>query len=1272
MWSFALSGRNDFQVKMRGFRIELGEIETAMLQLPDIEESVVVFNKELSGETLVGYFKGQGNLDVEEVKSELTRMLPSYMLPGALVRLESFPLGVNGKIDRGALPLPELDNKPTDYIAPRTKIECQLETMWSSLLGREKPGLHANFFELGGHSLLLTRLNLIIQDEFDIDLSLKQLFAVPVLLDMAKLISLEVNNKLSRDKIVPVQPGETIPLSFSQYRMWLMFQMNNSKGQYNIPAALKLTGQLDVDALEKAINGVIQRHHILRTVYAIDESGEPVQQVLETQFKLGLEDFSSLNSVEQNEAIAKFSSLEAMKPFELTEDLMLRAHLVTLSKNESLLLLTIHHIAADGWSVGILSEEFGELYRAVLEGRESNLLPMKLQYSDYAYWQRNWLKDDVLEKYSGYWDTQLSGIPQLHSLPLDKPRSEVQHYAGSNLNLTISAAVTDKLGALCQQEEATLFMGLQAAFSAFLSRYSNETDIVMGTPIANREQGEIAGLIGFFANTLVLRSDLSDNPNFFQLLKRNKSMLLNAYAHQQTPFEQLVEKYASVSDRNHNPLFQIMLVMQNNAEVEFALPNLEVESQDNNTETAKFDIKLSAIEGEKGEGLMLTWNYDKSLFHGATIEKMASDFEHLLESLVSQPESSVLTVPMMTKSEIKQQLLDWNQTSQPLPDVACIHELFEAEVNNQPDSIAVSYQGTSLTYSALNAKANQLAHYLTTHHGVEHGNLVGLCLSKNLNTLVAILAVLKAGAAYVPLLSDYPAERMSYVIDDTKMKLMICDHTSEIKLSALAKLQLINIESEVVIQAVEQSLEHNLADAAQADSLAYVIYTSGSTGQPKGVLIEHKGAVNLAANLRRDILGEHQSWGWNVSYAFDGSVKGLLAMVSGCRLVVIPDEIKLSGREFIAYLKQESVELVDSTPSMFKALSDDEFTANEIGHFSWILGGESLSHSAWESIAKEVSLTGKRAFNAYGPTEGTVNATWTEIKADQQPHIGKPLGNVEVVVMQQGQLVPTGAIGELYLGGMGIARGYLNQDTLTAKSFIDNPYRKEGMRSERLYRTGDLVKWQSDGSLVFVGRNDDQVKIRGYRIELGEIESKLLQVEGIEQAVVVSQKDHTGEQVLVGYYCANEKLSAQEIKGKLETSLPSFMVPTVLQSVDEFTLTSNGKIDKSCLPKAAVNQVELEYIAPTTDMERELCEIWQEVLNIEKVGIKDNFFLLGGHSLLAAKVKIAIYKHFKVDLRIEDIFVTQDIEELAKLILRLTYSVNDVNQGSEELEEFEW
>ena len=1047
------------------------------------------------------------------------------------------------------------------------------------------------------------------------------------------------------------------PLSPLQEGMMFHHKLNELEDPYVSPTSMVLSDKAAFEKFVDAMTYVVSRHDALRSLILWRQFDTPVQVVCKSnvlaiekiEFEAGTDISLKMSSLTQK----KFHYIDLEKL-----PLIKIHYAVEPSTGKHHVFFLQHHLFVDHISFEVI---YQELY-AYMSGHK-DALEEPTQYCQFIAKVQEQLKGTnqttFFSKYLADFKqpTQLFGTQSFDTQSFDTETADESSNLHQESKTLLSKQTCKQLREISVLQKVSPAAIFHAALAILSYNHTHQSSPCFGTVLLGRMQdGEyLENMVGMTINTLPFRIELK-NVSGLDLIKQSNEILLQLIEFDFLPLSSIK---GQVDIRQDMPLFDTILNYRHTeSESIEQVDNLLGIEKLEGTDKTNFPLSISVDDlGELFEVSAKLNVHDcpksielKNISPKSIIAQLSQILSVLIDVVRDSSVKPILEHQFISKSEIKQQLLDWNQTSQPLPDVACIHELFEAEVNNQPDSIAVSYQGTSLTYSALNAKANQLAHYLTTHHGVEHGNLVGLCLSKNLNTLVAILAVLKAGAAYVPLLSDYPAERMSYVIDDTKMKLMICDHTSEIKLSALAKLQLINIESEVVIQAVEQSLEHNLADAAQADSLAYVIYTSGSTGQPKGVLIEHKGAVNLAANLRRDILGEHQSWGWNVSYAFDGSVKGLLAMASGCRLVVIPDEIKLSGREFIAYLKQESVELVDSTPSMFKALSDDEFTANEIGHFSWILGGESLSHSAWESIAKAVSLTGKRAFNAYGPTEGTVNATWTEIKADQQPHIGKPLGNVEVVVMQQGQLVPTGAIGELYLGGMGIARGYLNQDTLTAKSFIDNPYRKEGMRSERLYRTGDLVKWQSDGSLVFVGRNDDQVKIRGYRIELGEIESKLLQVEGIEQAVVVSQKDHTGEQVLVGYYCANEKLSAQEIKGKLETSLPSFMVPTVLQSVDEFTLTSNGKIDKSCLPKAAVNQVELEYIAPTTDMERELCEIWQEVLNIEKVGIKDNFFLLGGHSLLLTRMTAQIRKQIGIHVDLKQVYGHPDVKALTVLV----------------------
>ena len=1067
----------------------------------------------------------------------------------------------------------------------------------------------------------------------------------------------------SRPKINNVLQDGQIPLSFSQYRMWLMFQMSSVTEQYNIPAALKLSGQLDVEALEKAINGVIQRHHILRTVYLMNKDGEPVQQVLETQFELGRKDFSSLDINEQNEAINKFSSLEAMKPFELSEDLMLRAHLVTLSESEHLLFLTLNHIAADGWSVGILSEEFGELYRAALEGRENKLLPMKLQYSDYAYWQRNWLKGDVLEEYSGYWDTQLSDIPKLHGLPLDKPRSGEQHYSGANVNSNISGAVTDKLVALCQQEGATLFMGLQSAFSAFLSRYSNETDIVMGTPIANREQTEIAGLIGLFVNTLALRSDLSDNPSFCQLLKRNKSMLLDAYAHQQIPFEQLVEKHASDSDRNYNPLFQIMLVMQNNAEAEFDLPDLKVEPYNSSGQTAKFDLKLSATEGYAGEGIMLTWNYDKSLFHGTTIEKMASDFERLLESLVSQPESSVMTVPMMTTAEIHQQLIEWNGPGVEFETEVFLDKLIEEQVEQTPDAVAVRRADESITFIELNKQANRLAHYLQKQ-GIRPMENIGVSLDGSIDFMIALLAILKAKLCYVVIASNMPIKRVESVVDDANIKLLISDsnhyHPPNVEVFNLdtQKNQLKSLSDANIIAD---------SDLKASVTPAYILYTSGSTGAPKGVVVAHSGVVEYCKDAMDTYYSEELSGSYVISSpSFDLTVPSLFVPLISGGTVEFGEDISDLILTWHDIIQCDENKLIRLTPSHINVLAELSNIKSSLAKHVFVIGGEPLKEHHIHLLSK--FFPGCQAYNHYGPSEGVVGCSIFHIDKDKfNPEvtsdfnnipIGRSLPSAELYVLNSGNgLVPTGVIGELYIGRPNLALNYYQLPELSAERFITNPLSSMVSTTvlPRLYKSGDLVRWNSNGLLEFIGRVDDQVKVRGFRIELRDIEANLTQHRDINNAtaIVRTSADHNladSNNELICYYTTNEKVTLSELESFLAERLPEYMQPSYLVELEQFPLNANGKIDKKQLPVPTRGALDGDYIKPETETEIVLCEIWQELLNIERVGIKDNFFRLGGHSLLATRLYAKIGSRFDVEVPIKVLFQSPYVDAQAKYV----------------------
>ncbi len=1105
-------------------------------------------------------------------------------------------------------------------------------------------------------------------------------FRAEILLYKNEIIHFFKSNS-SQDSIVPLTEKDrnNLPCSFAQQSLWLFDQILGGSSQYNMYGTLSLTGTLCYETLNKAFGTIVERHESLRTYFITNEEGQP-QQVIQAAkpFVVNFQDFSLLSSDLQQSACTRYINEECTRDFDLSCDLMLRVHLIKIAQDDHILLVTMHHIASDGWSMGILVNEFSQLYKAHIQGQVNPLPPLPIQYADYAHWQRSWLQGEVLEQYLGYWEAQLAGLPLVHNLPLDHPRPAAQSYNGKTYVSRVDEETSDAMSRLCHAQNATLFMGLHAAFSVLLSRYSNETDIVVGTPIANRQQAEVAGLIGFFVNTLVLRSDLSGNPDFVQLLKQSKAMLLDAYAHQQVPFELLVERLQPERSLSHSPLFQVMLVLQNNEEGSLELPGLSVSSLgQNNVNVVKFDLILTVKEHKSG--LMLSWEYNTDLFEASTIERMVAHFNFLLKSLVSAPDERVFAANMLSKGEREQLLVGWNDTSVFYPKDKCIHEFFEAQVENKPNAIALVFEDRQLTYAELNTKANQLAHYLVNEKNVKPDTLVGICIERSLEMVIAILGILKAGGAYVPLDSKDPEARLAYVVNDANLTTLITQRhllaRGSVSEQQSVFLDDIAIQQHLALQSVENINSHQRG--LNSNHLAYVIYTSGSTGNPKGVMIEHHSVINLMRSIQQmDLTLPGKQWGWNASYAFDASIQGITQLISGVGLHVIPEECRQDPLLLVNQLGNLSV--IDCTPMMVEAW----FAAGIDDHLpNLILGGEAISSQLWSLLCEWQEKYNKKAINVYGPTECTVDSTWCVISG-KEPHIGRLLNNVQAYILGGNkELLAQGISGELHIGGAGLARGYLNRSDLTAEKYITNPFydKTDPNSSERLYKTGDLVRWLPDGNLEFLGRNDHQVKIRGFRIELGEIENTL-RLYGEVSDIVVVVKNLADSNHLVAYVVTNIADAQTESKNSTSANgdfierlrhyankfLPAHMVPSLFVTLEKLPLTVNGKVDRKSLPQIDFSDREHPYVAPRNESEKALCKIWEEVLGVERVGIADNFFHLGGSSLLAASIVSRIRFHFGMDFSVKLFFSNPDVESLALLINTLKYDESEFHDIDED------
>jgi amino acid adenylation domain-containing protein len=1276
-------GRKDHQVKVRGFRVELGEIENSVNQHESIKIGAVLvhdFSKTEDGtdNRLVAYVCVQNveAFSTDEVMGKLKLQLPEYMVPGIFIVLEALPVSANGKIDRKALPKPDINQlRAESYKAPQTELEKSLCDIWQKVLGVERVGCGDNFFRLGGHSLSATRLVAMINQQFDISLPLKAVFESQSLEALGKAIS-ELESEVQIPPLVTVSRTALLPCSFAQKRLWLLDKLDGGSVHYNMPGNICLRGKLDIAALQHALLSIVERHESLRTCFRAHDDGEPVQIIQPAaEFTVRLIDLSVLEDSDRNrrKALRLLTTEEASRPFDLSQDLMLRATLVTVADNEHYFLATMHHIASDGWSMAILINEFCQLYKAFVAGEESPLPPLAIQYADYAHWQRHWLQGDVLEAQLSYWRAQLQNLPTTHSLPLDYPRQSEQSFNGAKVTSQLDQETYDGLQSLCQQEGATLFMGLHAVFAILLARYSNEDDIVVGTPIANREQAEVSNLIGFFINSLVLRSDLSGNPSFNDVLAQSRETLLGAYAHQQVPFEQIVERLQPERSLSHSPLFQVMLVLQNNDEALIELPNVSISQiTGGDDDVSKYELILDVKENED-RGLSIDWVFNCDLFKQASIEKMALHFNNLLKSFCWQPETSVFSQPMLGDKEQHKVLIEWNRKNNDYPGEKCLHELFEEQAKLQGDNTALVYENQSLSFLQLNHQANKIARFLLDQKISIPECKIGICLERSLDLVIAILAVLKAGAAYVPLDPEYPEERLDFLVKDAQLTYIISEESVLSKSEIFSDLTTLCIDNEKIQQDIQLQGNANICSrnlGLKSTSLAYIIYTSGSTGKPKGVMIEHRSVVNLAFNLSKlDLCASTSSWGWLAPYAFDASVKGLSQLCMGQTLVILP-QIYKQDPDFLAQIAP-SLGVIDCTPMMVEtwfAAGIEERLPN------LIIGGETISKSLWQRLVKWQDRCNRRAFNVYGPTEATVNSHACLIQGDHV-NIGRNLANTKAYVLNKNlQPSPVGVVGELYLGGDGLARGYYRRPEITDKVFIDNPFIDKTLKctNERIYKTGDLVRWLPNGSLEYKRRIDRQVKVRGYRIELAEIESVIGKTDGIKDlAIAVMGSDL--DQRLAAYICPQdvttcvdsekEIILVDAVRDICVRELPTYMHPVAFVLLEKLPMTQNGKLDLRSLPNPEYSRPNSIRIAPRTEYEKTLSSVWQTVLSCKEIGIADNFFEIGGHSLLVVK-SIELLRLQGLAVSAKQFFESPVLENLAKHVKSIDVHENDFLSNS--------
>ncbi|MGB8509398.1 MAG: amino acid adenylation domain-containing protein [Pyrinomonadaceae bacterium] len=1264
-------GRLDHQVKIRGYRIELGEIENALNQHPNVKTSVVVALEDATGDKrLAGYVvpKQSGLIAPEELRSHLKDKLPAYMIPASFVLLDELPLTPNGKVNRSALPAPgEVQTGPdTLYVPPRTQVEELLAEIWAEVLGLGQVGVRSNFFELGGHSLLIIRLVSRVRDVFRVEMQMRDLFDAPTVAELAQVMEARVRagQQLELSPLLPISKDGPLPLSFSQQRLWFLAQMSHDNPAYNIPTSFRLNGQLDVEALEQSLNEVVRRHESLRTIFTM-EADQPAQVIVpDVRLKLEVHDLSGLPSAERERAALALASEEGRLPFDLSRPPLLRVALVRLAEAEHIAVLTMHHIVSDGWSMGVLVREVAALYTAYSRGEESPLAELEVQYADYAVWQRGQLQGEALERELAYWRKQLEGAPAVLELPTDRPRPAVQSFRGGRRQFTLGEGVSGRVSEVARGEGVTQFMLLLAAFDVLLSRYSGQQDIMVGAPVAGRERVEIESLIGFFVNTLVMRARVEGTTTFRELLAQVREQTLAAFLHQSLPFEKLVEELQPERTLSHSPLFQVMFTFQNPSVESLALPGLTLSPLDEESGTAKFDLTL--LMHGAGERLSGTLEYNTDLFDARTVARMIEHFEVLLEALTLNPHRPVSTLPLMTESE-RAWLSSLSEAVERFAPEGCLHQLFEAQAMRTPDAVALTVEADSLTYRELNSRANMVANHLRSA-GITPDTPVGICTERSAEMVVGLLGILKAGAAYVPLDPTYPVERLAFMLEDTGAPLLLTQqHLLGHFEGCRAAVLCLNSDWELI------SRQSDADPAAEVvpQNLAYVIYTSGSTGHPKGVPVTHYDVTRLFAATRQWFdFSEQDVWTMFHSYAFDFSVWELWgALLHGGRLVVVPYATSRSPEDFYKLLCVEGVTVLNQTPSAFRQLMRAEQEAAEASEYlslrAVIFGGEALEVQSLRPWVERHGDEWPRLVNMYGITETTVHVTYHQISESDVfggtgSIIGRPIPDMGVYVLDPHmQLTPTGVAGEMYVGGAGLSNGYLGRPDLSAVRFVPDPFSLESGR--RLYRSGDKARYLADGTLEYLGRLDQQVKIRGFRIELGEIEAVLQQHPSVRDVAVLAVDRSTGDRQLVAYLVGQEPAaSSAELRGFLSERLPDFMLPSAFVPLEELPLTPNGKLDRRALLEAESQPSEDEQFssAPRDGLEVQITSLWQDILGVKNVGIRDNFFDLGGHSLLAITLLSRLQRATGVKLSPVNLLQHGTVEQMARMVRQQSSAVS--------------
>ena len=1258
-------GRVDNQVKIRGFRIELDEIEKLLIQHPDVKQAAVIAREDIPGDKrLLAYvvLNQKPEAIVTTLKNLLQENLPQYMIPGVFVVLDSLPLTPNGKVDRQNLPVcdrtrPDLEES---FVAPRNPIEEKLAAIWADLLGFEQIGVNENFFNLGGHSLIVAQILSRVRDSFQVELSFANIFANPTVAGLASVIQQHelLEQKLQSPAIQRISRAGMLPVSFAQERVYFIQEVAPENTAYQAQATLRFQGHLDVIVLKKCLSEIVQRHEIFRTTFPA-VNGRLFQVIHSSlPIELNVVDIEKFTGSEQEAEIQRLFDAEVKKPFYLDKLPLVRWLLLKLNDQDHLLVHIEHHMVHDGWSFNnVFLKEFLALYQAFCEGHPSPLPELPIQFVDFASWQREWVQSQEAQAQLAYWQQQLSGSPPLLELPYDRPRPAEQTYNGAQVRLELPITLCESLRVLSRQEGITLFMTTLAAFLVIVRRYTGQDDLCLGTAVANRRMRETEQLIGMIVNNLVLRTDLSGNPTFRELLGRVRKVSLEAFANEDLPFDKVVEVIKPIRNLSYNPLFQVMFSFHDSPRPDLTLPGLNITTNVAlSNKSTKFDLDVvliphSQLNG-KDKGITLIWEYNADLFDAATIQQMVDQYQVLLKGIVDNPEQRVSELPILNQPQ-QELLMEWNQTHREYTQKNCIHKLFESQVELTPDAVAVEQDGQKLTYRQLSDRANQLAHYLQSL-GVKPETLVGICIERSLDMIIGLLGVIKAGGAYVPIDPSYPQERIAEILADTQLGILLTqDKFPNQRLDYTGKTICLDTDWSIISQ-------HSTANPhsdVKLHHLSYIIYTSGSTGKPKGVMIEHRSLMNF-------VITAIDKYGINTSdrilqfasVCFDTSIEEIFPCLSvGATLVLRTEEMLHSSDEFWRYCQKWQLTVLDLPTAYWHQLVAElnpEDAPIPEGLRTVIIGGEEVQLEKvqhWHNCVADLSPA-PQLFNSYGPTEATVVTTLELLTPVAPVSIGRPISNAQVYILDQYlQPVPIGVPGEMHIGGAGLARGYWQRPELTNAKFIPNPFEELG--NSKLYKTGDLARFRANGSLEYLGRVDNQVKIRGFRIELGEIETVLRQHPQVLQSVAIAHEDVPGQKRLVAYIVPqHQQPTIDELRHFLKEKLPNYMIPAAFMLLKTLPITANGKVDYRALPTPDFSHhVEDKFIAPRTVIEEKLVAIWSEVLRIGKVGIHDNFFELGGDSILSIQL-ISKANQAGIQIAAKQLFKYQTIAELAAVV----------------------